>query len=132
MSREQSNQSLKELMSLKGFEVKEKHCGRFYFRMHMTQSMYDTNIEALELGVRAYNSLKRAGLNTIGELAETVSGGGDLKTIRNCGAKSVREIMEHLFLFQYNSMNAERRDAFLAETAELNMKRIAAGPAETV
>ncbi len=130
MSREQSNQSLKELMSRKGFEIKEKHGGRFYFRMYMTQSMYDTNIEALELGVRAYNSLKRAGLNTIGELAETVSGGRDLKTIRNCGAKSVREIMEHLFLFQYNSMNPERRTAFLEETAELNRKRRSAGLTE--
>ena len=120
--------SLKELMNLKGVEVREKHGGRFYFRMHLTQTMYDTNIEALELGVRAYNSLKRAGFNTIGELAESVSGGGNLKRIRNCGAKSIHEIMEHLFLFQYNSMKLERRDAFLAETAELNRIRRTSRP----
>ena len=123
MKTEQQGQTLKELMKRQGAEVKEKHGGHFYFNMHMTQAIHDTSIEALELGVRAYNSLKRAGIDTIGELAESISRGGDLKRIRNCGAKSIREIMEHMFLFQYNSMTPERRDAFLLETAELNKRK---------
>ncbi|MCR4656705.1 MAG: hypothetical protein K5770_10815 [Lachnospiraceae bacterium] len=130
MKTEQQGQTLKSLMSRAGHEVREKRGGHFYFNMHMTQAMYDTNIEALELSVRAYNSLKRAGMDTIEELAESISGGGDLKRIRNCGAKSIREIMEHLFLYQYNSMKPERRDAFLMETAELNRRKRSADPAE--
>ncbi len=123
MKTEQQSLTLNELMSRKGAEVKEKHGGYFYFNLHMTQAMHDTNIEALELGVRAYHSLKRAGLDTIGELAESISDGRGIKGIRNCGTKSVREIMEHLFLFQYYSMKPERRDAFLVETAELNKRK---------
>ncbi len=33
-----------------------------------------------------------------------------LKDIRNCGAKSVREIMERLFLFQNQSLPGEGKD----------------------
>ncbi len=63
----------------------------------MTRSMSDTSLEALDLGVRAYNSLKRAGYNTIGDVVDAISSGSDLKSIRNCGKTCVREIMEHLF-----------------------------------
>ncbi|MCR4598430.1 MAG: hypothetical protein K5678_05290 [Acetatifactor sp.] len=59
--------------------------------------MSDTSLEALDLGVRAYNSLKRAGYNTIGDVVDAISSGSDLKSIRNCGKTCVREIMEHLF-----------------------------------
>ena len=86
----------------------------------MTQGMSDTSIEALDLSVRSYNSLKRAGYNSIGDVVDAISTGTELKGIRNCGAKSVREIMEHLFLFQYNSLPADRQDAYLVEVVKMN------------
>ena len=105
---------------LDGVQVREKHGSSFKFRMHMTQSMSDTSIEALDLSVRSYNSLKRAGFNSIGDVVESISGGTELKSIRNCGAKSVREIMEHLFLFQYNSLPANKQDGYLMEVVRMN------------
>ena len=105
-----------------GVQLREKHGSSFKFRMHMTQSMSDTMLEALDLGVRAYNSLKRAGYNTIGDVVDAISSGSDLKNIRNCGKTSIREIMEHLFLFQYNSLPVNKRDDYLIEVVRLNMK----------
>ena len=105
---------------LDGVQLREKHGSSFKFRMHMTESMSDTSIEALDLSVRSYNSLKRAGFNNIGDVVEAISGGTELKSIRNCGAKSVREIMEHLFLFQYNSLPADKQDGYLMEVVRMN------------
>ena len=64
--------------------------------------------------------LKRAGLDTVGNLVDRISGSADLKGIRNCGAKSIREIMEHLFLFQYYSLKPEARTDYLLEVVAMN------------
>ncbi len=109
---------------LDGVKLREKHGGSFKFKIHLTQTMSDTSIEALELGVRAYNSLKRAGYNTIGDLVEVISSGKDLKNIRNCGKTSIRDIMEHLFLYQYNSLPANKQDDYLKEVVLMNRKEI--------
>ncbi len=44
------------------------------------------------------------------------------KNIRNCGAKSEREIMEHLFLYQYNILPPDEQNEYLKQVAELNKK----------
>lgn len=54
-------------------------------------------IEVLGLSVRAYNMLKRAGVNTINDL--TNFSASDLKEIKNIGIKSVEEIQECLNKF---------------------------------
>ena len=55
-------------------------------------------------------------------MAQAVASGRELKGIRNCGAKSVREIMEHLFLYQYNSLSPSRQDAYLMEVVMMNLE----------
>jgi DNA-directed RNA polymerase subunit alpha len=67
--------------------------------------------------------LKRAGYSTIGELAEAISEGVTLGRIRNCGAKSSREIMEKLFLFQYNALPQEKREGYVKEVILLNASK---------
>ena len=115
-------QSLKQIMnSIEGVELKEKRGGKFHFPLHLTNQMSGLSIEALSLSVRSYNALKRAGFNTIGELARAISSGNDLKSIRNCGAKSTREIMEQLFLYQYFSLRPELREDYLLEVVALNV-----------
>ncbi len=114
-------QTAKEVMAqLNGVEVNEKKGEKLRFRMYITREMWDTPIDDLELSVRSYHSLKRAGMDTIGDIAEAVSRGMDLGHIRNCGAKSRREIQERLFLFQYYSLKESRREAYLKEVVELN------------
>ncbi len=56
------NETIKEILSkIDGAELKEKHGGKFYYRLHLTPKMSETAIESLDLSVRSYNSLKRAG-----------------------------------------------------------------------
>ena len=84
--------------------------------------MAAASIESLELSVRSYNSLKRAGYSTIGELAEAVAGEENvLARIRNCGKKSAEEIMARLFKYQYDQLKPERKDAYLLEVVLLNL-----------
>ena len=125
MSKDQSQTMMGIMNQLDGVQLREKHGSSFKFRMHMTQSMSDTSLEALDLGVRAYNSLKRAGYNTIGDVVDAISSGSDLKSIRNCGKTSVREIMEHLFLYQYNSLPANKQDDYLIEVVQMNRREAA-------
>ena len=54
-------------------------------------------IEELELTVRAYNCLKRAGITQVGEILEKLKKGQDeILAIRNFGQKSLDELMEKL------------------------------------
>jgi DNA-directed RNA polymerase subunit alpha len=54
----------------------------------------DRLIEELEIGVRAYNCLKRAGIQTIGDLVQKSE--SELKAIPNFGDRSIEEVMEAL------------------------------------
>jgi DNA-directed RNA polymerase subunit alpha len=56
--------------------------------------MDDILIEELELGVRSYNCLKRAGIQTIGELIGKTE--NELAAIPNFGKKSIDEVVETL------------------------------------
>lgn len=54
-------------------------------------------IEDLELSMRAYNCLKRAGIVTVGEvLAKLANGTEEILAIRNFGQKSLEELLERL------------------------------------
>jgi DNA-directed RNA polymerase subunit alpha len=59
-----------------------------------TGPMDDILIEELELGVRSYNCLKRAGIQTVGDLISKSE--GELNAIPNFGKKSIDEVVETL------------------------------------
>ena len=54
----------------------------------------DMNIDELELSVRSYNCLKRAGLNTVEELCNKTA--DDMMKVRNLGRKSLEEVLGKL------------------------------------
>src|SRR5918999_1098901 len=56
--------------------------------------MDDILIEELELGVRSYNCLKRAGVQTVGDLIQKSE--SELNAIPNFGRKSIEEVKETL------------------------------------
>ena len=119
MSGESTN--LKQIFEdVEGVHLREKHGGVFRYPLHLTQQMSDTPVESLELSVRATNSLRRAGYDRIGKMAESIAGGKPLKMIRGCGSGTVREIMEKLFLYQYYSLKPEQRDGYLTEVVAMN------------
>jgi len=59
--------------------------------------IYDTPIENLDLSVRVFNSLKRTGITTVGEVLDMLEKGPDaMLSIRNFGEKSLDELKERL------------------------------------
>lgn len=59
--------------------------------------VYDAPIEELELTVRAYNCLKRAGITKVGEILKRMEKGEEeMLAIRNFGKKSLDELVDKL------------------------------------
>lgn len=54
------------------------------------EKMLEMTIEELDLSVRSYNCLKRAGINTVKELTDRTE--ADMMKVRNLGQKSLEEI----------------------------------------
>ena len=52
--------------------------------------MLEMTIEELDLSVRSYNCLKRAGINTVQELASKTE--QEMIKVRNLGRKSLEEV----------------------------------------
>jgi DNA-directed RNA polymerase subunit alpha len=62
-------------------------------------AVFEMPIEELDLSVRAYNCLKRAGLTRVGEILERMAQGDDeMLVIRNFGQKSLDELRDALTL----------------------------------
>ena len=63
----------------------------------MASEMFDTPIENLDLSVRVFNSLKRTGITTVGEVLDMLEKGPEaMLSIRNFGEKSLDELKDQL------------------------------------
>ena len=80
-----------EIMVLKEDDKKEK--------------VLELTIEELDLSVRSYNCLKRAGINTVEELTKKAE--DDMMKVRNLGRKSLEEVQKKL---QELSLNLKSDD----------------------
>ncbi|BAU26079.1 DNA-directed RNA polymerase subunit alpha [Aneurinibacillus soli] len=58
------------------------------------EKVLEMTIEELDLSVRSYNCLKRAGINTVQELTQKTE--EDMMKVRNLGRKSLEEVQEKL------------------------------------
>ena len=58
------------------------------------EKVMEMTIEDLDLSVRAYNCLKRAGINTVAELVQRNQ--EDMMKVRNLGKKSLEEVEQKL------------------------------------
>jgi DNA-directed RNA polymerase subunit alpha len=62
-----------------------------------SSQLYDKLIEELDLSVRVFNSLKRTGITTIGDVLDMLERGQDaMLAIRNFGEKSLDELVDKL------------------------------------
>ena len=67
------------------------------YNAHVTSETAETPIENLDLSVRVFNSLKRTGVATVGDVLDLLDKGDDaVKSIRNFGEKSLEELREKL------------------------------------
>lgn len=60
----------------------------------VTNKKLEKKIEELDLSVRSYNCLKRAGINTVGELTQKTE--EEMMRVRNLGRKSLKEVVTKL------------------------------------
>lgn len=69
------------------------------------EKVLEMNIDELELSVRSFNCLKRAGINTVQELTQKTP--EDMMKVRNLGRKSLEEVLAKLKELSLQLSNAE-------------------------
>ena len=69
------------------------------------EKVLEMNIDELELSVRSFNCLKRAGINTVQELIQKTP--EDMMKVRNLGRKSLEEVLAKLKELSLQLNNSE-------------------------
>ncbi len=88
------NQHMNAFMSLTEDEEEIEEVSIFAPENTETNTELDKQIEDLDLSVRSYNCLKRAGIHSVRQLVDFSE--NDLLNIRNFGAKSIEEVKDKL------------------------------------
>ena len=88
------SQHMQAFMSLAEEEEPEEEPSIFAVGTEEDNSELDKQIEDLDLSVRSYNCLKRAGIHSVRQLVEFSE--NDLLNIRNFGVKSIEEVKDKL------------------------------------
>ena len=88
-------------------------------RLGFSKRVCDTPIDVISLSVRGYNSLKRNGVNTLGEAIDVINGDG-LRCFRNLGQKTSAETKSKIINFGYNALNEKEKMEFLRDIIEIN------------
>ncbi|MDO5709626.1 MAG: DNA-directed RNA polymerase subunit alpha, partial [Coriobacteriales bacterium] len=88
------NQHMNAFMTLAEEEEAEEEPSIFATGVEEDSTELDKQIEDLDLSVRSYNCLKRAGIHSVRQLVEFSE--NDLLNIRNFGVKSIEEVKDKL------------------------------------
>ena len=88
------NQHMSAFMSLADVEEPAEDASIFATGVEEDNTELDKQIEDLDLSVRSYNCLKRAGIHSVRQLVEFSE--NDLLNIRNFGVKSIAEVKDKL------------------------------------
>ncbi|MDJ1121668.1 DNA-directed RNA polymerase subunit alpha [Olsenella sp. YH-ols2217] len=88
------NQHMSAFMTLDEEGEQEEEVSIFAAGVEDDNSELDKAIEGLDLSVRSYNCLKRAGIHSVRQLVEFSE--NDLLNIRNFGVKSIEEVKDKL------------------------------------
>ncbi len=88
------NQHMSAFMTLAEEEEVEEESSIFATGVEEDNTELDKQIEDLDLSVRSYNCLKRAGIHSVRQLVEFSE--NDLLNIRNFGVKSIEEVKDKL------------------------------------
>lgn len=79
----------------------------------------DSSIDELNLSVRSYNALKRAGISTISDLIVRLND-GKVKNVRNLGTKSFSEIQTKILAYGFEQLSEVEKSEFFARLIESN------------
>ena len=98
----------------------------FHYPVFFTKEQMSQEIEVLDLSVRAYHCLKRAGYSTLGSLVNGIytkdgeTSKRQLKKIRNLGQNSADEIMIKLMNYQFVVLPDYNKKDYMNKILNLN------------
>ena len=92
---------------------------RIKVSISFTKASCKTEIDYLDFSVRAVNSLKRAGLFTVGEVVDSIVN-EEISKIRNLGKKTENEIRTRILSFGYDRLTEYGKKSFLLDLVERN------------
>ena len=87
----------------------------------LSRAVCAAELDNLEFSVRATNALKRAGIFTVGALADVING-GELGSIRNLGKRTENEIKTRVLAYSYENMGDRERRIFMRELVDANCR----------
>ena len=90
------------------------------FSMPFSKKSCDMSIDDIDFSPRANNSLKRAGVFTIGEIVDLIADDGLLR-IRNLGKKTQNEIKTRILDFGYERLSEGEKQYFLYDIINRNI-----------
>ena len=85
-----------------------------------THKACEMPIEEMQLSVRSWNALKRAGISTIGELVDLIMQDGLIK-IRNLGKISMSEIKTKILVQGFSELSEAGKTQFFEYLIEHNL-----------
>ena len=100
----------------------------FHYRVNFTKEQLSQDIEVLDLSMRAYNCLKRAGYSTIGSLINGIytkdgeTSKRQLLRIRNLGKNSADEIMIQLMNYHFMNLPEGKKQEYMNNILEINFR----------
>lgn len=109
------------LNEIYGLDLHDSKKGDFRFPIYLGDRLKDVPIDALELSERGRNCLMRAGYTNLYTLLDKINSKADLLKIRCCGNGTAQEIIEKIFIYQFNILSEEKRTKFIKRIIELNM-----------
>ncbi|GEM_PF-1178779 len=86
----------------------------------MNDALMNSPIDAVDLSMRASNTLKRAGFITVGDMINSLQSFDDLHRFRGCGATTISEIHGKMFFFQYSLIDQNQRTSYMKKIMEIN------------
>ena len=87
-----------------------------------SRKVCETGIDEMQLSVRSWNALRRAGVSTIGEVIDLIMQDGLVK-IRNLGKKSMSEIKTKILVEGFNDLSEAGKVMFFEYLMEHNQLR---------
>lgn len=101
-------------------QVKEIKDENVIYPFYMAKQFLDIDISELNLSVRSYNCLKRAGWDTVGDILNSINDKQDLRRVRNLGSRSADEILQILIFYQQDMLSNAERNIYNRKYNELN------------
>ena len=108
------------------FLILMHHKKPFHYQVMLTIEQQKQEIEVLDLSVRAYNCLRRAGYCNLESLINGIytkegeTSKKQLRKLRNLGANSADEILIKLFNYQFMILPDARKKAYMDTILKIN------------